>query len=131
MLWQNICDAVQSIRTNALRSLLTTLSIVIGVAALIAMLSIGAGAQSRIAEQIRSLGANVVMMDRGCRELEDAGIEGHVLYRSRLSALTAANLSELLLLRSKPEQAREHLRDAFVVVRTMQSAVAQGRGTLL
>ena len=69
MLWQNVCDALQSIRSNALRSLLTMLSIVIGVAALIAMLSIGAGAQSRIAEQIRSLGANVVMVvpkpDRG------------------------------------------------------------------
>ncbi len=69
MLWQNVCDAAQSIRGNALRSFLTMLSIVIGVGALIAMLSIGAGAQQRLAEQIRSLGANVVMVvpkpDRG------------------------------------------------------------------
>ena len=54
--------ALRNLRLNALRSALTMLGIVIGVASVTAMLGIGAGAQARIAEQIRSLGANVLMV---------------------------------------------------------------------
>lgn len=55
-------DAAQSIQANALRSLLTVLGVIVGTAALIAMLSLGAGAQARIAAQIRSLGANLLVV---------------------------------------------------------------------
>ncbi len=57
----NLRDAAASVRANSLRSLLTMLGIIIGTASVIAMLSIGAGAQKRVAEQIRTLGANVAM----------------------------------------------------------------------
>ena len=60
--WESLRDAVQSIRANSLRSLLTMLGIIIGVGSLIAMISVGAGAQARVAEQIGSLGANVLMI---------------------------------------------------------------------
>ena len=60
--WHSLCDATQSIRANTLRSFLTMLGIIIGVSALITMLSVGAGAQMRVAEQIASLGTNVLMM---------------------------------------------------------------------
>ena len=43
MLWEAVKLAFQSIRRNALRSVLTLLGIVIGVAAVIAMVTIGAG----------------------------------------------------------------------------------------
>ena len=59
---ESIRDALESIRANTLRSLLTMLGIIVGVGALIAMLSVGGGAQSRVAEQIGSLGANVLMI---------------------------------------------------------------------
>ena len=52
--------ALQSIRTNIIRSCLTMLGIIIGVAAVITMLAAGSGAQQQIEEQIDALGANVL-----------------------------------------------------------------------
>jgi putative ABC transport system permease protein len=57
--------ALRALRTNALRSALTMLGIIIGVAAVIAMIAVGAGAQARVEEQIRSLGSNVLMITPG------------------------------------------------------------------
>jgi putative ABC transport system permease protein len=54
--------ALLALRTNALRSALTMLGIIIGVAAVIAMIAVGKGAQSRVEEQVRSLGANVMVV---------------------------------------------------------------------
>jgi putative ABC transport system permease protein len=54
--------ALRALRANPLRSLLTMLGIIIGVGAVIAMVSVGAGAQERVAEQIRSLGSNVIII---------------------------------------------------------------------
>jgi putative ABC transport system permease protein len=51
--------ALRALRVNVLRSVLTTLGIIIGVGALITMISVGEGARARIAEQIRRMGANV------------------------------------------------------------------------
>src|SRR5215471_6095665 len=50
---------------NVLRSVLTTLGIIIGVGAVIAMVSIGAGAQARVAEQLKKLGSNLVYIGPG------------------------------------------------------------------
>ena len=52
--------ALQSIRANFVRSCLTMLGIVIGVAAVITMLAAGSGAQQQIEDQIDALGANVL-----------------------------------------------------------------------
>lgn len=57
--------ALRALRANPLRSALTMLGIVIGVAAVIAMLAIGAGAQSRIEQQIRALGSNLIVVTPG------------------------------------------------------------------
>ena len=54
--------AFQSIRANLFRSMLTTLGIIIGVGAVIAMLAAGAGAQKRIDDQIAALGANILSL---------------------------------------------------------------------
>jgi putative ABC transport system permease protein len=54
--------ALRALRTNTLRSGLTMLGIIIGVAAVIAMIAVGKGAQSRVEEQVRSLGANVMVI---------------------------------------------------------------------
>ena len=50
---------------NKLRSALTMLGIIIGVAAVIAMVAIGSGAQARIQEQIASIGSNVIIVLSG------------------------------------------------------------------
>ncbi len=57
--------ALRALRVNKLRSALTMLGIIIGVAAVIAMIAVGAGAQSRVEEQIKSLGANVMIVTPG------------------------------------------------------------------
>ncbi len=57
--------ALSAIGANALRSLLTMLGIVIGVAAVIAMVAIGSGARDLVDRQIRSLGANLVVVTAG------------------------------------------------------------------
>jgi putative ABC transport system permease protein len=55
--------ALGSIRANWFRAILTALGIVIGVASLIAVTAVSAGAQRDIADSIRRLGANVVVVD--------------------------------------------------------------------
>jgi putative ABC transport system permease protein len=52
--------ALTSIRGNLFRATLTMLGVIIGVAAVIAMLALGTGAQRAIDEQLQSLGANVI-----------------------------------------------------------------------
>ena len=54
--------ALRALRVNAMRSALTMLGIVIGVAAVIAMVAVGAGAQDRVSRQIESLGANLLIV---------------------------------------------------------------------
>jgi putative ABC transport system permease protein len=57
--------ALCALRVNTLRSALTMLGIIIGVGAVIAMVSVGAGAQVRVAEQIQSLGSNLIIVLSG------------------------------------------------------------------
>ena len=54
--------ALRALAVNKLRSALTMLGIIIGVGAVIAMVSVGAGAQARVAEQIRALGSNLILI---------------------------------------------------------------------
>jgi len=60
-----IRTALRALSVNGLRSSLTTLGIIIGVGAVIVMIAIGAGAEARIAEQIRTLGSNQIMIRSG------------------------------------------------------------------
>ena len=66
-LWASIRMALGSLRAHTLRTALTMLGIIIGVGAVIAMVSVGAGAERRIAEQIRSLGSNAIVVQSGAR----------------------------------------------------------------
>ncbi|MFN8491007.1 MAG: ABC transporter permease [Caldilineaceae bacterium] len=57
-----LTEAWEGLVLNKLRSFLTTLGIIIGVAAVIIMLAVSAGAEAAIADQINTLGANLVMV---------------------------------------------------------------------
>jgi len=61
----NIKEALQSLSANKMRSLLTILGIVIGVASVIALLSIGEGAGNSITGEIESIGTNVIYILNG------------------------------------------------------------------
>ena len=58
-------SAAASLRSNKLRTALTTLGIIIGVAAVIAMVGVGKGAEKRIDEAIQGLGENVLFVRNG------------------------------------------------------------------
>ncbi|MBN9657994.1 MAG: ABC transporter permease [Acidobacteria bacterium] len=65
MLWDAILLALSAIRRNVMRSTLTVLGIVIGVAAVIIMVTLGNGATARVTSEISSLGANMLMVMPG------------------------------------------------------------------
>ena len=62
---QAVRIALRSLRVNKLRSALTMLGIIIGVGAVITMVAVGSGAQARVAEQIQSLGSNLIIVLSG------------------------------------------------------------------
>jgi putative ABC transport system permease protein len=67
MLWSTLLLALREIRRNVLRSFLTMLGIVIGVAAVITMVTLGKGATQAIADQVSSLGSNLLIVRPGQR----------------------------------------------------------------
>ena len=67
MLWNSFLLAVRAIRRNVLRSFLTILGVVIGVGAVIVMVTLGDGATQSVKDQISSLGSNLLMVRPGQR----------------------------------------------------------------
>ena len=67
MLSNTVLLAFRSIRRNLARSVLTVLGIVIGVAAVVTMVTLGNGATRAVAEQVASLGSNLLMIMPGQR----------------------------------------------------------------
>ncbi|TCT21355.1 ABC transporter permease [Thiobaca trueperi] len=65
MIWNAFLLALREIRRNVLRSVLTILGIVIGVAAVIVMVTLGDGATRQVTTQIESLGTNLLMIRVG------------------------------------------------------------------
>jgi putative ABC transport system permease protein len=64
-IWMTFIVALKALRRNAMRTALTALGMIIGVAAVIVMVAIGTGASSSIQAQIRSAGSNIVMVTAG------------------------------------------------------------------
>ncbi len=60
-----VISALDALRLHKLRSALTMLGIIIGVAAVIAMVAVGGGAREQVVAQIRSLGANLLIISPG------------------------------------------------------------------
>ena len=67
MWWNTLGLALREIRRNLLRSFLTILGIVIGVAAVITMVTVGRGATQAVQDQITSLGTNLLQVRPGQR----------------------------------------------------------------
>jgi len=65
MIWETIILAVKAIRRNVLRSSLTILGIVIGVASVIIMVTLGNGATAQVTKEISSLGSNMLQLRPG------------------------------------------------------------------
>jgi putative ABC transport system permease protein len=67
MLWNTLLLALRAIRRNLMRSFLTILGIVIGVAAVITMVTLGNGATKSVSDQISSMGSKLLMVIPGQR----------------------------------------------------------------
>lgn len=74
--------AIDSMRSNKVRALLTMLGIIIGISSVIAALSIGQAAQTVILDQVQGLGSNTITITSG---------NFSAAFRSRARALTALN----------------------------------------
>ena len=74
--FESLRIAFGALRAHPLRSLLTMLGIIIGVAAVITMVAVGAGAQVRVAEKIRTLGTNLLMIQPGAAREGGARLAG-------------------------------------------------------
>jgi putative ABC transport system permease protein len=67
MLWNTLWLAVRAIRRNLMRSFLTVLGIVIGIAAVITLVTLGNGATRSVSDQITAMGTNQLMVMPGQR----------------------------------------------------------------
>jgi putative ABC transport system permease protein len=67
MLWNALQLALRALRRNVLRSFLTILGVVIGVAAVIVMVTVGSGATAQVTRQIAEMGSNLLMVTPGQR----------------------------------------------------------------
>ena len=93
MLWEAIKLATSSIRRNVLRSVLTLLGIVIGVAAVIAMVTIGSGASQKVQENLAKLGSNMLIARPGQSTFGPGGASDSRAFDERDVAALKSNLT--------------------------------------
>ncbi|MCA0433348.1 MAG: ABC transporter permease [Proteobacteria bacterium] len=65
MLWESVKLALRTVQRNVLRSILTLLGIVIGVASVIALVTIGQGATDKVTSDLSKLGSNILLVRPG------------------------------------------------------------------
>ncbi len=83
--WHDISIAAEAIITNKLKSALTALGILFGVAAVISMMAIGTGAKQEILEQIKLVGANNIIISPKSNSLEDGNESDNEKISARFS----------------------------------------------
>jgi putative ABC transport system permease protein len=94
MLGNIIILALREIRRNVLRSFLTILGIIIGVAAVITMVTVGGSATAQIQQQIASMGSNLLMVMPGKRM--GPGMEaGNVLFKEDDAVAIARDINSI------------------------------------
>jgi putative ABC transport system permease protein len=106
MTWETVRLALLSVRRNALRSFLTLLGIVIGVAAVIAMLTIGNGTTQKVKADISKLGSNLLVVRAGraagpsatdtvVRSLNDKDVAALVAHLTGARAISPASQKQV------------------------------------
>ena len=94
--------ALDALRANRLRSALTMLGVVIGVAAVVVLVALGSGAKQEVEDQVEGLGSNIIIVVPGKFELgsaptvsrltlDDVGLLGRVVGDSRRVAVSVAS----------------------------------------
>lgn len=93
-LWEFFKQGFKSLRANKLRTALSTLGILIGVAAVMAMLALGKGAKQNIQQQLSTLGSNLLMLRPGALRSGGAALE--IGAGTRLTTDDVINIEERL-----------------------------------
>ncbi len=116
--WETVRLALDSMRGNAFRAALTMLGVIIGVAAVIAMLALGRGAQAAVDEQLAMLGADVLTVTTGMRWLTGVARDQQTLSIDDAEALArdARHLSAVVPEQSGRQQVRLGARNINVSV---------------
>lgn len=116
MKWKNLIKAAfKSILKNRMRSLLTMLGIIIGVGAVIALVSIGQGASAEITKNISSLGTNMLIIMPGSSQM--GGVNRGA---SSLNTLTMDDVKRL-------EEDSQWLQNVSPVIRASGQIIAGGK----
>lgn len=96
MFWKNVYIAFDAVLVNKTRSILTALGIIFGVAAVIAMLAVGKGAQKEILEQLKIVGVNNVIIKAKFEEKESSKTSESEKVQSKFSTgLTIKDLESI------------------------------------
>ena len=114
--------AVTALRANRLRSLLTMLGVVIGVAAVVVLVAIGTGAQREVEAQVNGLGANLVIVVPGRLEFGAAPTKSR-LELSDADRIGRATGQEVAVTLSSGETVRFGSNSAFATVNGTNPAV--------
>ncbi|MCY7365794.1 MAG: ABC transporter permease [Frankiaceae bacterium] len=116
--------AVTALRANRMRSLLTMLGVVIGVAAVVVLVAIGTGAQREVEAQVNGLGANLVIVVPGRLELGSAPTKSRLELgdADRIGRATGQDVAVTL---SSGETVRFGGNEAFATVNGTNPAVPE------
>ena len=100
-IWQSMRVALRGITANKLRAFLTMLGIIIGVGAVIALLSVGHGVQEEITRQLQSTGSNLITIVGGRLRTSSAMVaaarsSGGQLTSNDAAAIIDAGLPEIV-----------------------------------
>jgi len=95
MIWNTLLLALREIRRNLLRSFLTVLGIVIGVSAVITMVTLGNGATRAISDQISAMGSNLLIVRPGQRLGPGSGSAGAAPFKSDLIESVRSQMSSV------------------------------------
>ena len=119
--------AWEGVVRNKIRSLLTMLGIIIGVAAVIIMVAISAGTEATIAEQIEGLGANLIFIQAGFSRCDIAELGPTVVVTTNGQNLAGKRIAEELM--DYCWQTRSVWSDPLVTIdQAVASALAQPAG---
>ena len=109
---QVLLTSLDSLSGNKLRSALTVLGIVIGVAAVIAMLGIGRGTQASVEAQIESIGTNLVFVRPG--SVEQGGVRSAAGESATLTLEDAAALTQIPMVANVAPEIDGFVQAAFL-----------------
>ncbi|MFV0505993.1 MAG: ABC transporter permease [Bacteroidales bacterium] len=122
--WHDVHIAIEAIIDNKVKSLLTALGIVFGVAAVISMLAIGNGAQQEILEQIKLVGVNNIIIEPKVSNSEEtnstsseATTDEKVGFSRGLTLLDAQAIQTVI----------PSVEDVCPIISTSTTAISEGR----